>query len=172
MLRLRPFKDSDAKEIATWTSEEEEFLKWSAGTFGEFPLDEKRLLEDIYKKEHYEKYYPFVAFDESGLVGFLILRIPGEDNKVLRLAYIIINSSKRNQGYGKELVKLALSYTFDIYGADFANLGVFANNVNAYKCYESIGFQENGKSTEYKIHGETWKTIEMEIDRNNKTWRE
>ena len=47
MLRLRPFRTPDAKSIITWTSEPEEFYKWSAGIMGDYPVSEKRLLEAV-----------------------------------------------------------------------------------------------------------------------------
>ena len=47
MLRLRPFRSPDAKEIITWTNELNEFYKWSAGILGDFPVSEERLLEAI-----------------------------------------------------------------------------------------------------------------------------
>ena len=47
MLRLRPFRAPDAKEIITWTNEPNEFYKWSAGILGDFPVSEERLLEAV-----------------------------------------------------------------------------------------------------------------------------
>lgn len=51
MLRLRPFRTPDAKEIITWKKEPEEFYKWSAGILGDFPVSEKRLLEAVSGRE-------------------------------------------------------------------------------------------------------------------------
>ena len=42
MLRLRPFRSPDAKEIITWTNELNEFYKWSAGILGDFPFSEEQ----------------------------------------------------------------------------------------------------------------------------------
>ena len=162
MLRLRPFRTPDAKEIITWTSEPEEFYKWSAGILGDYPVSEKRLLEAVSGRESNTKYFPFTAFDENGLVGFFTIRTPGEDDKKVRLGYVIINPAKRGMGYGKEMLKLGLKFAFDIYGAEEVGLGVFDNNMQAYYCYKSVGFEENGKSEEYTIAGETWLDIEME----------
>lgn len=51
MLRLRPFRSPDAKEIINWTSEPKEFYKWTAGIMGEYPVIEKRLLEAVSARE-------------------------------------------------------------------------------------------------------------------------
>lgn len=165
MLRLRPFRTPDAKEIITWTKEPEEFYKWSAGILGDFPVSEKRLLEAVSGREANTKYFPLTAFDENGLAGFFTIRTPGEDDKKVRFGYVIVNPSMRGKGYGKEMLKLGLKFAFDVYGAEEVSLGVFDNNKPAYYCYKSVGFEENGKREEYTLAGEKWLDIEMEIHR-------
>ncbi len=163
MLRLRPFRTPDAKEIITWTSEPEEFYKWSAGIMGDYPVSEKRLLEAVSARDDNPRYFPFTAFDEDGIVGFFTVRTPGEDDRKVRFGYVIVNPSRRGMGYGKEMLKLGLKYMFEIYGADEVSLGVFDNNAQAYNCYKKTGFIENGIQEEYNICGETWIDIEMVI---------
>ncbi|RKM55360.1 N-acetyltransferase [Butyrivibrio sp. CB08] len=164
MLRLRPFRKNDAKAIITWTRTPEEFYKWSAGILGDFPLTEDRMIESTSGRDDSERFFPFTAFDESGPVGYLILRIPGEDDKRVRFGFVIVSPEMRGKGYGKQLLKLALNYAFDVYGAEAAELGVFSNNPNAYHCYKSVGFKETGKRKDYEILGETWTDVEMEYD--------
>ena len=163
MLRLRPFRTPDAKTIITWTSEAEEFYKWSAGIMGDYPVSEKRLLEAVSAREDNTRYFPLVAFDENGLVGFFTVRTPGEDDRKVRFGYVIVNPAKRGQGYGKQMLNLGLKFMFEIYGADEVSLGVFDNNTSARNCYNSVGFKENGVREEYSILGEKWIDIEMEI---------
>ena len=164
MLRLRPFRKNDAKTIITWTNKKEEFYKWSAGILGEYPVTEKRLLEATSGREDNDRYFPFTAFDENGLVGFFTARVrPEEDDKKLRFGYVIVNPSKRGTGYGKQMITLGLKFAFEIYGADSVSLGVFENNKQAYYCYKSVGFEENGVREEYKLCGETWIDIDLEI---------
>lgn len=166
MLRLRPFRSPDANEIITWTSEPDEFYKWSAGVLGSFPVSKKRLLEAVSGREDNTRYFPLTAFDENGLVGFFTIRTPGADDKKIRFGYVIVNPAKRGLGYGKEMLNLGLRFAFDIYGADEVGLGVFNNNNQALYCYKSIGFKENGKCEEYTIAEETWLDIEMEIHKD------
>ena len=163
MLRLRPFRTPDAKTIITWTSEPEEFYKWSAGIMGNYPVSEKRLLEAVSAREDNPRYFPLVAFDENGLAGFFTVRTPGEDDRKVRFGYVIVNPEKRGQGYGKQMLNLGLKFVFEIYGADEVSLGVFDNNVSAQNCYKGVGFKENGVREEYSIAGEKWIDIEMEI---------
>ncbi len=161
MLRLRPFRTPDAKEIIKWTRKPEEFYKWSAGIMGDYPVSENKLLEVVSAREDSTRYFPFTAFDESGIVGFFIVRIPGEDDKKVRFGFVIVDPSKRGMGYGKQMLNIGLKYAYEIYGADEVGLGVFDNNKQAYHCYKSVGFIENGITEKYEICGETWTDIEM-----------
>jgi RimJ/RimL family protein N-acetyltransferase len=163
MLRLRPFRSPDAKTIITWTSEPEEFYKWSAGIMGDYPVSEKIFLENVSARVDNTRYFPFVAFDESGLVGFFSVRTPGEDDRKVRFGFVIVDPMKRGHGYGSRMLRLGLKYAFEIYGANEVSLGVFDNNMAAYHCYKSVGFKETGDRIVYKICGEDWTDIEMEI---------
>ena len=44
-----------------------------------------------------------------------------------------------------ELIRLALRYAFEILKADRVTLGVFDNNLPAYRCYKSAGFKDSEK---------------------------
>ena len=163
MLRLRPFRSVDAKTIITWTSEPKEFYMWSAGLLGDFPVSEQKLLNAVSERERNTKYFPLVAFDEDGPVGFLTIRTPGGDDKKVALGYVIIDPKKRNKGYGKEMLKLCLKFAFELYGADEVSLDVFDCNKQAYNCYKKVGFKETGKQEQCKIGKYSWNYIEMAI---------
>lgn len=167
MLRLRPFRTIDAKTIITWANEPREFYMWSAGLLGDFPVSEQKLLEAVSARENNPKYFPLVAFDEDGLVGFLTIRTPGDDDKKVALGYVIVDPNKRSKGYGKKMLKLALKFAFDIYGATEVSLDVFDSNKQAYNCYKSIGFNETGKQELFKMGEYTWNYVEMMIESNN-----
>ena len=166
MLRLRPFRTVDAKTIVTWTSKPEEFYMWSVGLLGNFPVSEQRLLEAVSARDYNSKYFPLVVFDDDGLVGFLTVRTPGEDDKKVALGYVIIDPNKRNKGYGKQMLKLTLKFVFEVYGANEVSLDVFDSNMQAYNCYKSIGFKETGKQELFKIDEYVWNYIEMMIESN------
>lgn len=163
MLRLRPFRTIDAKTIITWTNKPSEFYMWSAGLLGDFPVSESRLLEAVSARENNPKYFPLVTFDEDGLVGFLTIRTPGEDDKKVALGYVIIDPNKRNNGYGKQMLELTLKFAFEVYGVNEVSLDVFDTNKQAYSCYKSVGFKETGKQELCRIKEYTWNYIEMSI---------
>ncbi len=110
-----------------------------------------------------ESLMPFTAFDETGIVVFFTLRNPDESLDELRFGFVIVNPHKRGKGYGKAMLRLGLKFVFEIYGAQKASLGVFENNLSAYYCYKSVGFNDTVLDTTetYCVLGEEWKCKEL-----------
>lgn len=169
MLRLRPYKSCDAEEITGWLTDEDVFYKWSGGRFGSFPvcakdLDDKYILHNGDCAEQ-DNFYPVTAFDDSGVVGHFIMRYIHGDKRILRFGWVIVDAAKRGKSYGSRMLKQGLKYAFEILGAEKVTIGVFENNLSAYRCYKAVGFQEAfmEKEETAEIKGEKWKIIELEI---------
>ena len=66
-------------------------------------------------------------------------------------------------GLGKKMLELGLDYAFMTGNASTVSLGVFANNLSAYYCYRSAGFEdiETKRIETYEILGEKWVCKEM-----------
>ncbi|MEE0930011.1 MAG: GNAT family protein [Acutalibacteraceae bacterium] len=171
MLRLREYKPCDAKTIVSWIKDEVTFRKWSSDRYESFPIT----ADDINKKYmecngdciEPDNFYPVTAFDESGIVGHLIMRFTDENKTVLRLGFVIVDDTKRGMGYGKEMIQLSLKYAFEILKVKKVTIGVFENNSSAYYCYKSVGFKDIqlDEPEYYSIMGEKWKCLELEIER-------
>ncbi|MCR4831722.1 MAG: GNAT family N-acetyltransferase [Pseudobutyrivibrio sp.] len=158
MLRLRPYKKDDAKTIISWTKDENAFYKWTAGVMGEYPITEKEF-------GFVDGMIAFTAFEDNEIVGFFTFRNPGDSLDELRIGFVIIAPSRRGKGTGKEMLRLALKYAFEVYGAKSVCLGVFENNMQAYHCYKSVGFKDLGRETikKYPVLNEEWTCKEMVI---------
>ena len=177
MLRLRPYKPCDAKIIAGWIKDEISFRKWCSDRFEHFPIT----AEDINRKYinyngdcvEEDNFYPMTAFDETGIVGHLILRFTDAEKKTIRFGFVIVDDTKRRKGYGKEMLMLAQQFAFSILKAEKITLGVFDNNPSAYYCYKAAGFRDVQMDKEIicNILGEQWKITELELisDKNQKT---
>lgn len=165
MLRLRPYKNCDAKTIVKWIKDEFAFRQWCADRYDHYPIT----AEDI--NAHYADYadadwfYAMTAFDESGVVGHLIMRFRDEEKTDLRFGFVIVDDAKRGRGYGKEMLKLALKFAFEVMKAKTVTLGVFENNPSAYHCYKSAGFKDVCPEEDEYFHvlGQEWKCLEMMI---------
>ena len=125
MLKLRPYRKNDSQKIVTWAQDENTFYKWSEGRLGNFPVSAERLEQAVSGRIDNEKYFPFVAFDEDGIVGFFTLRQPGEVEGELSFGYVILNPKARGKGYGKQMLQLGIKFAFELYGASKVTLEVF-----------------------------------------------
>lgn len=173
MLRLRPYKNCDAKTILTWCKDEISFRKWTSDRYESFPIT----AEDMNRKyvdcngdcSDSDNFYPMTAFDDSGIVGHLIMRFTDMKKRVLRLGFVIVDDSKRGKGYGRKMIALALKYAFEILLVEKVTIGVFENNMPAYNCYKAAGFREAEMDREElcQVCGETWKILELEIEKKD-----
>lgn len=163
MLRLRPYKPCDAEEITSWIKDEMTFYRWGAGKYERYPVTAEDMNAFYDENAFSDSFFEMTAFDEDGVAGHLIMRFPDEDKKMVRFGFIIVDDGRRGKGYGRQMLQLAIKYAFEILMADRITLGVFENNLPAYRCYQSVGFQETGRKECYRIAGEEWKCKELEL---------
>lgn len=167
MLRLRPYKACDGDTIVSWIKDETAFYQWSADRYDHYPITGEDMNAQYHSFAYADNFYEMTAFDETGIVGHLILRFTDEEKKILRFGFVIVNDTKRGMGYGKEMLQLAIRYAFDIIKAEAITLGVFENNAPAYQCYKAVGFQEIGKTETYRIQNEEWICRELMLRRTD-----
>ena len=171
MLRLRPYKPSDADTILGWIKDENTFRKWSTDRYPYYPIT----ADDMNYKymdcngdcAEPDNFYPMTAFDDSGIVGHLIMRFTDAEKSTLRFGFVIVDDSKRGMGYGKQMLGLALRFAFDILKVQKVTLGVLENNPGAYHCYKAAGFKDApmDKPEYSQLMGEKIKCLELEITR-------
>lgn len=164
MLRLRPYKKCDAQCIVSWIKDEVAFRKWCADRYEKYPISAEDMNRQYDATDDTDSFFAMTAFDESGVVGHLIMRFTDPDKKELRFGFVIVDDAKRGMGYGKEMLKLSIQYAFEILKVEKITLGVFENNPSAYYCYKSVGFRdiESKENEYYRILGEDWKCLELE----------
>ena len=167
MLRLRPYKKCDAKYIVSWIKDEVSFRKWCADRYDSYPINADDMNKHYSGLDELDTFFQMTAIDESGVVGHLIMRFIDEEKKILRFGFVIVDDTKRGKGYGKELLRLAVKYAFEILRVEKITLGVFENNTSAYWCYKAAGFSdvETEEEEYYPIMGEQWKCLELEMNK-------
>jgi len=165
MLRLRPYKACDAQTIVSWIKDEVSFRQWCADRYDKYPIKAEDMNAMYDSLAYSETFFQMTAFDETGVVGHLIMRFTDPEKETLRFGFVIVDDSKRGMGYGKEMLKLSMQYAFDILKVEKITLGVFENNQTAYHCYKAAGFKdvEMEKEEYFDILGEKWKCLELEI---------
>ena len=161
-MNLRDYKESDAIEILSWIDSEREFRLWSADRYEKYPAIPEDINNNYNKLQKSGRFFPLTLEEDGKIIGHLIIRNPNGDTKIARLGFIIVDKKIRGKGYGRKLIEEALFYAKEKLGATEINLGVFTNNEDALKCYESVGFKtvsiEKGA---YKYHQEEWDCAEM-----------
>ena len=164
MLRLRPYKNCDAKEIVSWIKDEVSFRKWCADRYESYPITADDINQQYAGCAEVDDFYEMTAFDETGVVGHLIMRFIDEKKAILRFGFVIVDDKKRGKGYGKEMLSLALKYAFEILKVEKVTLGVFENNEAALYCYQAVGFKliQLDEVETYHVMGEDWNCLELE----------
>lgn len=122
-----------------------------------------RLAEYYADRKKCDGAMPFTAFDEKGIVGHFIIRFLDDEMKHARLGFIIVDSSRRGQNLGGEMLSLAISYCKNMLKADTASLAVFLNNPSAVRCYEKVGFLP-GEPFDMSVNGAQWQCVEMRYE--------
>ena len=173
MLRLRPYKDCDAETIVSWVGDERAFRKWCADRFDHYPITAEDLKRHYHAFDDSDDFFEMTAFDETGIVGHMIMRFTDAAKTTLRFGFVIVDSRKRGKGYGHRMLEAAKRYAFDILQVEKITLGVFENNEPAYHCYRAAGFRDvtGDPETEYAILGEQWKCRELALTRDDSTFR-
>lgn len=165
-MRLREFVPDDAQYIVKWVKNEREFRLWSADRFGDYPVLPDRVAAHHEVCSRSGSFFPLTFVDDNNnVVGHLILRYTDEARTELRLGFVIVDSSLRGQGLGRNMLELAKVYAVEVLYAKSLSLGVFENNTAALNCYKSVGFYEVNNGEEFfDVLGEQWRCIEMRMD--------
>lgn len=114
MLSLRPYKKCDAKTITGWIKDEHSFRNWCADRYKRYPIKPRDMIKMYDSVEYNDTFFAFTAFNEEGVAGHLTMRFTDEKNKIVRFGFVIVDDKKRGKGYGAEMLRLAIKYSFDI----------------------------------------------------------
>ena len=163
-MRLRPYIDTkDYDALKNWITEERAHAMWCANLIS-FPI-EKDDFERV-MKEAADRFgdSPYVATSDAGeLIGFFCYSTNLETNEGM-LKFVMTNPKYRGKGFGKEMLKLAVLYAFDITKVEAVHLNVFPENIKAKKCYEAVGFTERKTDLNaFAYKDESWGRCNMII---------
>ena len=166
-IELRAYNpDKDFDTIKYWISDERTHALWCANRT-EFPLERSSfdaLLEDVSVRCGDA---PYVVTDEDDKpIGFFCYSLNNDINEGM-LKFVIVDPVKRGIGLGKEMIRHAVGYAFDVTKADSVQLMVFTENSRAKKCYESVGFRERHTDPDaFRYMDESWGRCNMVIEKD------
>lgn len=161
---LRAYEPADAAVICTWLRTEEELYRWSADRYNSFPLRAVDIDRQYAAQAAGGRFFPLSAADEAGrLLGHFIIRYPDAANAAsVRFGFVIVDPALRGRGLGQEMLRLGIRYARESLRATRIDLGVFADNTAARRCYEALGFREYGRQP-YATPIAAWECIDMEL---------
>ena len=162
ILKLRTTEERDLRRIWGWTNEPtlRDRLRTEFIPFHAYVDNWHRWLAD-------EGAHPLsVDLPTGELVGFMLIRCTGEDEKVAALEFIVIRPDCRYQGYGTEAMQQAIDLAFEHLGVDTFELQVSVDNYAAFLCFERCGLEcidqgRHGSLEWYRMamHREVWEGV-------------
>lgn len=167
IMRIRPYKKEDGKYLKKWLSEERMMRLWCRDYFA-YPLTEDQLEKYYGVLEENLDSWSFTAMADNGIpVGsFRISRVDYEAESI-HLGFIIIDPEKHGQGYGEQMVSMAVRYGQEFLKMKRITLNVFECNPGARRCYEKVGFEvEEYMAADYEFKEEAWGIYRMVIAAN------
>lgn len=162
-MRIRPYLNKDFASISRWIADERSHALWCANLIP-YPLEKDVFDSLLLQAEERFDDSPFVATTDTGMpVGFFCFSVNLNTNEGM-LKFVVINDSLRNQGYGSEMISLAVKYAFEIAKADAVQLNVFPENPGAIRCYQKAGFIERTfTENAFQFKEESWGRCNMVI---------
>ncbi|MCM1261518.1 MAG: GNAT family N-acetyltransferase [Butyrivibrio sp.] len=167
-MRIRPYiYDKDYEYIEKWIDDEKVHALWCANLIP-YPVTKENLHNFLEKSAMDWTDSAYVATESNGkVVGFFCYSINVDDNSGF-LKLVIVDNKKRGAGYGKEMLRLALQYAFNITGVDLVRINVFEDNIAAKQCYTKLGFAtESVTKDALRYKDECWNRCHMVIGKSS-----
>ena len=166
-VKLKPFTKTDIEQLIAWTTSAEFLLQW-AGPALHYPLDQVQLLQHLAEVEQADlEHLIFKAVNsETGeTVGHGELMGIDRSNLSAKIARILVGPPElRGHGIGERIVRELLRIAFEVLSLHRVTLNVFDFNKSAIRCYEKVGFQQEGILREARKHGNKyWNVCIMSI---------
>ena len=165
-MEIRPFDlEKDFDIIKDWIGDERTCAMWCANNVS-YPLEKESFAEFLKNIKEKSSDEPFVAVDENDKpVGFYSYSIKKDGNEGF-FKFVMVDSSKRGQGIGKQMMKLTVKKAFEDPEVPAATLCVFVENPGAKKCYEGAGFKERQTIKHaFVFKDEIWGRCHMAVKR-------
>lgn len=159
-IRLRPFQPQDYPRLLAAIDNPEALMQW-AGPFFRYPLDTTQL--EGYRASAEGQGATrriYTACDATGQpVGHIELN--DIDGHAARLCRVLIYPSRREQGFGRAVVRRALQVGFDELHLHRIELAVFDFNLAAIRCYAQEGFTREGHLREARRVGDAIWSLDL-----------
>jgi RimJ/RimL family protein N-acetyltransferase len=132
----------------SWAKSADELLQWAGPKFS-FPLDEEQLR--AYAEGASDSRHLISGVHESGeVVAHAELNLLPQ-HRLGQVRRVAVAPRARGRGIGRALMTRVLQFGFDELRLHRIELVVFSFNEPARRCYEAIGFKEEGRAREVRV---------------------
>ncbi|MBL1097578.1 GNAT family N-acetyltransferase [Streptomyces coffeae] len=154
-VRLRPFTEEDAPEMAVILEDEE--VRRFTGEPTAPAFEERRLREWYGSRGTQPDRLDLAVVDRANgtLVGEVVLYEWDEPNRSCAFR-TLLGPRGRDRGLGTEATRLIVGHGFERLGLHRISLGVFAFNPRARRAYEKVGFVAEGVEREALLYEGAW----------------
>jgi diamine N-acetyltransferase len=139
---LRPIQREDLKRLHELNQNVDLVLlgdgEWSPVPFAVY---EKSFEKGLDGHEHYK----FAIEADGKLIGDMQLQLRDERSRVAGVGMGIYDREYLSKGYGREALTLFVEWAFNIQNYTRLWLSVWATNERAIRCYQAVGFVEEGR---------------------------
>jgi len=159
---LSPRSGSDAEMFKKWDNDLDVVLQASMNGYG---TPATAIYADPSRAgERLKHFFVIVESETDRPIGWCALFYQLPENRRANLAIMIGEKDAWGKGFGQEAVSLLLDYGFNILNLHSVQLGVYAFNERAIRCYERVGFKRMGIARESRIvGGKAHDTVLMDI---------
>lgn len=163
MLEINELSKEDAKMIVKWNEGlDKDFLYQWAGTGYTYPIT----VEQIGKRLEHSKEEGFMIYKiskEQEMIGTIELFNVDLEHQKATVGRYLLDSACRGKGYGTQVLKQFVEYILRTTELKILGLNVFDFNKGAIKCYNKVGFKQDGES----IRPNGWRVIHMVIEKGD-----
>lgn len=166
---LREYREQDAVQIFEWTKNNNT-TRWLGRRYRS-PRSLKEIHDSVKKiisTPHDDGVFFAIAdLATDEYVGGIDLTSIDWIDKNGILSIVIASESNRNKGIGTEAATLLLRHAFRNLKLHKVELGVYADNVSALRCYQKLGFKIEGTVRDHRfMDGAYCNLIQMGILEN------
>ena len=168
LIELQPFNESDFRPLIAEIPDARFLLQW-AGPKYTYPLDATQLRDTLAKT--YGEMPSFQVFkavksDSMETVGHIQLMNIDYNSANCVLGRVLVFQKYRSNGFGKPMVRAAVTFAFESLNMSEVTLGVFDFNTPAIDTYKSIGFAEyQFIKDERQFQNEIWNVFKMKLNK-------
>ena len=166
-IKLEPFTEADIDQLIGWVPSEKFLLQWTGPGFS-YPLDRGELKNHLVQAPGENPdclIFKAVNSETGETVGHGELLAIDRRNRSATVGRMLVGPPElRGKGIGEQIVRELLRVAFQELSLHRVVLRVLDFNKSAIRCYEKVGFKQEGLLRDvYKLGEEYWSMCIMSM---------